>query len=251
VAVVLWHIEVSHYNEKVRWALDYKEIPYELRAPLPGAHRVAALRLSRGKHERLPVIEIDGERTWDSTAIIAALEAYRPNPPLYPADPAQRERALELEDYFDEELAPRTRRLIWHYTLQNDDATVDAVMPQGSPVKRGLMRATAPMGRFMVRRDYGVDRASADEALGVIRAAMDRVESQLGGGDYLVGDSFSVADLAGAALFTPLLAPDGRPWAPKTLVPELQGIREELEARPGGAWVHRMYELHRGVPVAA
>ena len=22
--VVLWHIEISHYNEKARWALDYK-----------------------------------------------------------------------------------------------------------------------------------------------------------------------------------------------------------------------------------
>jgi hypothetical protein len=21
---VLWHLDISHYNEKVRWALDYK-----------------------------------------------------------------------------------------------------------------------------------------------------------------------------------------------------------------------------------
>ena len=38
VAVVLWHIEVSHYNEKARWALDYKGIPHELRVPMPGLH---------------------------------------------------------------------------------------------------------------------------------------------------------------------------------------------------------------------
>ncbi len=93
MSVVLWHIEVSLYSEKARWALDYKGIPYELRAPLPGAHRLAALRLTRGKHERLPVIEIDGERTWDSTAIIAALEDYRPDPPLYPADRLRAGRA--------------------------------------------------------------------------------------------------------------------------------------------------------------
>src|SRR5438876_533678 len=24
---VLWHLKVSHYNEKARWALDYKRIP--------------------------------------------------------------------------------------------------------------------------------------------------------------------------------------------------------------------------------
>ncbi len=128
---------------------------------------------------------------------------------------------------------------------------MDAILPNAGSLKRGFMRATSPVGRFLVRRDYGVSQASADEGLAGIRAAMDRVESELDGGDYLVGDAFSVADLAAASLFTPLLAPEGRPWAPKTLVPELRGVREELEARPGGAWVHRMYELHRGVPVAA
>ena len=89
-----------------------------MRTPMPGTHRLTALRLTRGKHERLPVIEIDGERTWDSTAIIAALEEYRPDPALYPSDPEQKRRALELEDYFDEELAPRVRRMLWHYTCR-------------------------------------------------------------------------------------------------------------------------------------
>ena len=36
---VLWHIEVSHYNEKARWALDHKGIEHERRAPPPGAQR--------------------------------------------------------------------------------------------------------------------------------------------------------------------------------------------------------------------
>ena len=250
MSVVLWHIEISHYNEKARWALDYKGIPYELRTPRPGAHRLSALRLTRGKHDRLPVIEIDGERSWDSTAIIAALERYRPEPPLYPADGAQRERALALEDHFDEELGPRVRRLLWHYTLPDADATVDAVLSSAGPVRRGLLRATAPVATRMVRRDYDVDQAGADEALQGIRRAMDLVERELDGGDYLVGDSFTVADLAGAALFTPVLAPPGRPWAP-TLVESMVPVREELEARPGGRWVAKMYERHRGVPVAA
>ena len=35
---VLWHIEISHYNEKARWALDQKGIEHERRAPTPGAH---------------------------------------------------------------------------------------------------------------------------------------------------------------------------------------------------------------------
>lgn len=250
MAVVLWHIKISHYNEKARWALDYKRIPYQLRTPMPGTHRLTALRLTRGRHQRLPVMDLDGRRIWDSTAIIAALEEYRPEPALYPADSAGRERALALEDHFDEELAPRIRRLLWHHTLPDTEATTDAVLPGESAIRRGFLRATAPVARGLVRRDYSVNEANAREAERGIRAAMDRLESELDGGDYLVGGSFSVADLTAAALFTPLLAPPGRPWAPG-LVASLRPFRAELEARPGGRWVERTYERHRGVPAAA
>ena len=35
---VLYHIEVSHYNEKARWALDYKGVPHRRKAPMPMMH---------------------------------------------------------------------------------------------------------------------------------------------------------------------------------------------------------------------
>ena len=72
---------------------------------------------------------------------------------------------------------------------------------------------------------------------------------------YLVGDAFSVADLSAASLFTPLLAPPERPYAPTITVPEVLELREELSARPGGEWVGEMYARHRGssaeVPASA
>jgi glutathione S-transferase len=74
---------------------------------------------------------------------------------------------------------------------------------------------------------------------------MDRLEAELGPSGHLVGDAFTVADLTAAALFTPLLAPRQRPYAPPTLAPPLQELREELEARSGGAWVHETYARHR------
>ena len=108
---VLWHIELSHYNEKARWALDYKGVPYELRAPMPGMHGARALVVTRGKQRTLPVLELEGRTIGDSTAIIAALEQHAPDPPLYPAGAADRARALELEDYFDEQLGRRSGAL--------------------------------------------------------------------------------------------------------------------------------------------
>ena len=49
----LWHIPVSHYNEKVRWALAHKGIEHERRAPPPGGHIAFALWLTRGAHDHL------------------------------------------------------------------------------------------------------------------------------------------------------------------------------------------------------
>jgi len=246
VAVVLWHIELSHYNEKVRWALDYKGIPHERRVPMPGLHRLSALALTRGRHDRLPVAEIDGQRIGDSTAIIARLEERWPQAPLYPADAAPRARALALEDVFDERLAPEVRRWMWHQTLPDTELVADSLFSGPARWRRRLLAASAPVARPVVRLDYSISDESAAVAEARIRAAMDRLEEEIGPSGYVAGDRFSVADLSAAALFTPLLAPPGRQYQPARVAPAVAALRAELEARPGGAWVHEMYARHRG-----
>ncbi len=251
MAVVLWHIELSHYNEKARWALDYKQVPYERRVPMPGMHGLTALRLTRGSHRRLPIVDLDGRRVGDSTAIIAALERAVPEPPLYPADLRERSRALALEDWYDEELGPQLRRFVWHHTLPDVDATLAALFTTPSPGRERMLRATHPAAVRMVRRDYGIDDDTAAQARTAIVAAMGRLEAELQPSGYLVGDAFTVADLTAAALFTPVLAPPERPFAPRAVTAPVQELRDELAARPGGAWVAEMYHRHRGAPVAA
>jgi glutathione S-transferase len=245
MSAILWHIELSHYNEKARWALDYKRVPHERRVPMPGLHGVRALLLTRGSQRRLPVLELDGRRIGDSTAIIEALEAHTPEPPLYPADPVLRVRALELEDWFDEQLGPPLRRFVWYHTLPDPNAVEAALFTRPNARRERLLRAVAPIARPLVRRDYRVSDESARQARGQIVAAMDRLEAELQPSDYLAGQ-FTVADLTAAALFTPVLAPPERPYAPRTLAPPLLELRGELSARPGGEWVAEMYARHRG-----
>src|SRR6185503_60738 len=92
-APLLWHIPLSHYNEKVRWALDYKQIPHHRRVLGPNYLYKAWRATGQGA---LPIVFLDGRAIHDSTAIITALEQHQPEPALYPQDPALRERALEL-----------------------------------------------------------------------------------------------------------------------------------------------------------
>src|SRR3954465_11655151 len=101
---VLWQLQISHYNEKVRWALDYKRIPHARRSMLPGVHRIMAQRLAGV--ETAPGPHFGAGRVGGSTAILQAIEERYPEPPLMPADPDDRRRALKIEEFFDEELGP-------------------------------------------------------------------------------------------------------------------------------------------------
>ena len=75
---------------------------------------------------------------------------------------------------------------------------------------------------------------------------MDRLEAELDGRDHLVGDTFSVADLTAAALFTPLIRPPERPFMPDAVSPPLEQFGDELMDRPGGQWILDTYRRHRG-----
>src|SRR5207247_1271579 len=91
------------------------------KAALAGAHMAIALSLTRGRSYTFPVLELDRRAIGDSTAIIAALEQRHPQPPLYPAEPSERRRALELEEWFDEELGPYIRRFAFHELRRDPD----------------------------------------------------------------------------------------------------------------------------------
>ncbi len=243
---VLWHIKVSHYNEKARWALDYKGIAHRRRAPLPlfGTLPIAWL-MTRGA--TFPVLQLDGETVGDSTAVIAAIERRFPEPPLYPADADERARALELEDFFDEQLAPYLRLLTWYETMKDPAVFLRTAVPGSSRAFYTVMRPTAPMTVAAVRRRYGATQQNAVLARAKIIAAMERLQSELGPSGYLVGDTFSVADLTAAATFTPLLLPPERQYPPQVpKVPPLQEFADELAAMPGADWVMEMFRRHRG-----
>jgi glutathione S-transferase len=242
---ILWHIELSHYSEKARWALDYKGVEHVRRTPLVGFHQAAAMALTRSGHRRMPVLQLEGRAIADSTAIIAALEERRPEPPLYPADPGERRRALELEDYFDEELAPALRSFAWHHVLGQRNGIGDSVAPDRA-VSRRLLNAAAPVAARIIRGDYGATAEQEQASRAAIFGAADLVEGELQPSGYLVGDRFSVADLAGAALFTPLMTPPERPYLPPLFPPAVMAVRDELLERPAGRWVYDMYARHRG-----
>jgi glutathione S-transferase len=245
---VLWQIRISHYSEKVRWALSYKGVEHERRAPPPGVHMLVALALTRGRNKTFPVLQLDTETVGDSTAIIEALDGRYPEPPLYPEDREERRRALELEEWFDEELGPHIRLLVWHEATRAPELLAEAVAPDvPGPLRRfrGAGATTARYAATFAGLRYGVKSSEdAEQARRKVLAALDRPEAELDGGEYLVGDRFCVADLTAAALFYPLVLPPEGPLLPDP--PEaIEHFRAPLKERDGYRWVEAMFRRHR------
>src|SRR5229473_725889 len=73
---VLWHFTFSHFNEKARWALDYKGIRHVRHPLVPGFHASTVRRMTG--QTAMPVLQMNGRTIHDSTRIIAALEEASP-----------------------------------------------------------------------------------------------------------------------------------------------------------------------------
>jgi glutathione S-transferase len=246
-APVLWHIKVSHFSEKVRWALDYKRVPHRRRTPPPGTHPLFALWLTRGAHATLPILELDGEPIADSTRIIEAVEHRHPDRALYPEDPGRLARALELEEFFDEQVGPPLRRFVWHEAIKDRDAFDEFAVRQAPGSLPAVPRLAGSFASTFVRLRYGAaSEDGAEAARRQVHAGLDRLEAELGSGEYLVGDRFTVADLAGAALLYPLVLPPERP-TPQLEPPEpFRRFQDSVRERRGFRWVAEMFRRHRG-----
>jgi glutathione S-transferase len=244
---VLYHIEVSHYNEKARWALDYKGVPHRRKAPMPMAHMAWAMALTRGQGKTFPILKLNGDTVADSTEIIERLERDYPEPPLCPDDPDDRRRALQLEEFFDEELAPHIRRAAFAEMTRDADAFAWTAAPHAGKVVHTGLKSSAALAGPMVRLRYGINAQTATEGRQKTIAAFERLESEVGPSGYLVGDAFTVADLTAASLFFPLVRPpESDHLIPGELPEPLQEFSAEQETRPGWEWVREMYRRHRG-----
>jgi len=122
---LLWQLRFSHYNEKARWALDYKQVAHRRRSLPPGSHPYRSRRL--GGRGTMPVLDLDGEVIGDTTEIVARLEQRNPDPSLYPDTEIERKAALELEERFDEDLGPGIRSAVFHAILPHRKLTVGLV----------------------------------------------------------------------------------------------------------------------------
>lgn len=241
--LVLYQLAISHYCEKIRWALDYKRLDHRTESLLPGVH-VAQTKKMGLKKSSLPAVRHDDTLIQNSSDIITYLDRAFPDRSLTPADETLAREALEWEAFADDEIGPHVRRICYHHLLEYPDIVVP-LLAHGSPwYSRVLLRLMFPKLRERMRAMMKINDAEARLSATTLDAALEKLGRRRAGRDFLVGDQFSRADLAVGALLAPLRMPAkyGLPW-PAKLPDPVVAVMDEYAERV--AWVDELYANHR------
>ncbi len=191
--MLLLQFSTSPYCRKVRLALGYKGIPFQVEKLTPGLH-VLKLKPLTGGLRTVPVLlpQLDGQprAIADSTQILHSIESRFPSPSLLPADESLQAEAWMIEDWLDESIGIATRFVYYEFRAgagkQIDPSVLSQLVIQ------------------LARRQFGINHASAKLAELRLSAALGLLHRRWQDGNYLVGDSLSVADITAAALLSPL-----------------------------------------------
>jgi len=172
----------------------------------------------------VPALKIDDSKIQGSRQIARELDRLRPQPPLFPADPAQRAAVEEAERFGDEQLQSPIRRILW-WAIKRDKAPLRSYTEGaklGLPI--GLAMKTATPIVALSARYNQADDEHVRAGLAALPKMLDQIDAWIAasvlGGELLNAADFQIA---------PSLA----------LAMTLDDLRPAIEARPAGALAMR------------
>jgi glutathione S-transferase len=237
-------IPVSHYCEKVRWGLDYLQIPFQESAHMPPFHRGATKKYGG---TLVPILITDTGAICDSTEILQYLDTLAPGK-LYPTEPELQVLSTELETLFNRTLGENTRR--WGYSHILTPQLLYPKWTLGVPIWEKLFFPILfPKIKTILSASFKLTPTSAVESYQEIVGVFDRVSQILADGrKYLLGDRLSAIDITFAALAAPIIQPPEHhiPPSPLELLPlQMQTDIRNCQATPAGQFGLRLYREDR------
>lgn len=195
---LLHQYEVSPFAAKVRRAMHYKKIPFQVHNyAITDAGKIRKTVSESGK---TPVLAHAGELIIDSTTILRYLEQVCPEPALLPDDPALIAQIHFMEDWADESLF--FYDLVMRGWPNNIDWLANDVTSHDSAMLRGLMKKLVPSFVRKTGTAQGIGRKDKDTICSEVDAHFAALEALLQQSDFLVGNALSLADISVAAMCT-------------------------------------------------
>jgi len=161
--ITLYDFPMSPRARKARIVLAEKGLQYEkVTVDITKGEQKKPEFLAINPYGKVPALQDDGTRVYESTIIMEYLNDKYPNPPLLPADPGQRARA----------------RVLMHYGDTPYDGALGAIV-----------------GQVFFKPKGQADQEVIAKTKQDLNACFERLERELGNGDYLLGSSFTLADI--------------------------------------------------------
>lgn len=174
----------------------------------------------------VPALRYDGQRMQTNREIARFLDSVQPEPPLFPANPQQREQVEEAEHWADEVLQMTARRLALATALHGPDAMLN----RGNDGRLGPLLWRNDTIRFVGARVVGrttfaVSTGTESRLLESLPGILDHIDAWIDAG-VLNGAALNAADF----MVAPSLA----------LLCYRPDLASEIEARPAGELVERL-----------
>ncbi|KAF9975432.1 hypothetical protein BGZ73_000937 [Actinomortierella ambigua] len=268
-SLTLTSINISHYNEKVRWALDYYKVPYTEYRTLPVLHffTMFSKRNRKGSFKpsgtpfMTPHLEVELTAGHDPKTIplvnssvingfLSKLYSSTQSPNLYfedgnaEGDNIHRQKVIELEQRLDSVLGVHVRRYLYGELLLYAPRSVFGELGSHDgygALQRGMWRLMHPLARLALIKVFNVTPENVEESRIMLEKEFEYLsqlllnESSLASTDdgvplrFLVGNRFSAADLAMSALGCMVLGL-GRDEGYGAWVPPAEALRPEAVA---------------------
>lgn len=220
----LHRFPLSHFSEKGRALLDFKQLSYQIVEHQLGVPQLGVYRLSGQR--KVPVLEDGATVVSDSTEIALYLErTFADGRRLFPESEEQRRDAVALEDRIDRVFGYSGVVVWFDWAVNNDEKMAELLSLEtwGLPRRGGAL--LAGVARRAGRQSYikRWNEKAEERTRDLLTELSERLERQ----PYLTGAEPNIADVAAAGLSFHLKFPKSRYLA----VPELsgQGIPDLVE----------------------
>jgi glutathione S-transferase len=241
----LYQFELSQYSEKVRLILDYKGLAYRKIEVTPGIGQLDIFRMSGQR--KVPVLKDGNEVIADSTAIAKYLDRKYPDPPLIPADPQLRGVCLLMEEWADESIGVKSRKVLYG-ALSQSLSLRTSLLPTATPDVLKVLVGSVPSELVNILGfGIGLGPDVVQSATEDIKQDLEALCLLLISRPYLVTDHPTLADFAVAGLSMLLKFPEGNYLdIPENLKGKgIPGIADSMAYETFFNWRDRLYADYR------
>jgi glutathione S-transferase len=218
----------SHPSLAAELMLRHKGVPYR-RIDLANGSQKFVLPLLRFRSATAPVLRLDGRRVSGTMRIARALDALRPDPPLFPAE--DRATVEGAEAWADGPLQDGIRQVARWVTVQDAESMATYLDGTHLGLPPHVVKRALPALRPVVNARLRVTDETARACALALGAQLDRVDALLAEG-VIGGDQPNAADFQVATSVRLMMTADQ--------------LGEHIAARPAGAHAVRVCPEYPG-----